>query len=78
MQRMKCIVVGDGGVGKTSLLITYTTDRFPSDYVPTVFDNYEATVMMDGEPIGLGLWDTLSMQYYNYTDLIIIIIIINK
>lgn len=41
--KIKCVLVGDGKVGKTSLVVSYSTNGFPTDYVPTAFDNYNGS-----------------------------------
>lgn len=58
LDSVKCVLVGDAAVGKTALLLRFTSETFPDSYKPTVYENTGVEVFLDGIQISLGLWDT--------------------
>ncbi|XP_071402992.1 rho-related GTP-binding protein RhoG-like [Centroberyx affinis] len=65
MQSIKCVVVGDSGVGKTYLLHTYTQKAFPKEYIPAFYNTYSAKVSVDNRTVDLNLWDTAGKEEYD-------------
>jgi len=79
-QQLKLLLIGDGGVGKTSLLVSYTSGTFPL-YVPILCGNQSCLVQVDDFVIDLDLWDIASEEdhhhmrplYYPHTDVFLIL-----
>ncbi|KAF6769757.1 hypothetical protein AHF37_11553 [Paragonimus kellicotti] len=63
---LKIVVIGDGMVGKTCLLMTYVRKAFPEQYIPTVFENYSGSVRVGGEEVAFELWDTAGQEEYSH------------
>ncbi|ESO00703.1 hypothetical protein HELRODRAFT_157354 [Helobdella robusta] len=58
-------MVGNGGVGKTSLVVSYISNGFPSEYIPTAFDKYSVLITINGEPYDLHICDTAGQSDFD-------------
>ena len=62
---LKILVLGDSAVGKTSLLLKYTDDYFPTVYVSTIGVEYKTKIInIKGINIGLQIWDTAGQERF--------------
>jgi|LauGreDrversion4_2_1035121.scaffolds.fasta_scaffold876159_1 small GTP-binding protein len=57
LETFNIVLVGDTGVGKTNLLLSYATDQFNMEHVSTVFDHYSLETEVRGQRIKLEVWD---------------------
>ena len=65
--RFKIVLVGDGAVGKTSLIKKFTKGTFEKDYIKTIgaqFSKY--TKKFDGDLIRLVFWDIAGQEDFDF------------
>lgn len=58
------VVLGDGGVGKTSIILRYTRNQFSETYEPTLEDNTKATIVYNDKKINIDIADTAGQDDY--------------
>uniref|UniRef100_A0A0B6Z3J5 small monomeric GTPase n=1 Tax=Arion vulgaris TaxID=1028688 RepID=A0A0B6Z3J5_9EUPU len=57
-RKYKIVILGDGGVGKSALVIQFVCHRFLEYHDPTIEDSYEQQCRIDDEPAHLDILDT--------------------
>nr|XP_019593420.1 PREDICTED: rho-related GTP-binding protein RhoD isoform X2 [Rhinolophus sinicus] len=65
VRSVKMVLVGDGGCGKTSLLMVFAEGAFPESYTPTVFERLTVNLQIKGKPVHLQIWDTAGQVDYD-------------
>jgi len=62
----KLVTLGEGRVGKSSLIIRYTQDTFDEAHPPTMVASFvEKRVNIDGHSVLLNLWDTAGQERFH-------------
>jgi len=61
----RIVVLGGGGVGKSTLTIRFLTDNFIDEYDPTIRDSYRKQIRLeDDKPVLLDILDTAGQEEF--------------
>jgi Ras-related protein Rab-35 len=78
----KLLIIGDSGVGKSSLLLRFSDNTFSQNYITTIGVDFKIrTLDMDGMRIKIQIWDpsgqerfrTITSTYYRGTHGVIVV-----
>lgn len=62
---IKLLLIGDSGVGKSSLLLRFSDDSFSTSFITTIGIDFKIkTIELDGKRIKLQIWDTAGQERF--------------
>ncbi len=64
---LKVVIVGDGGIGKTAMVLRYTKDTFSEDYKVTIGVQFATQIeQINDETVKLQIWDTAGEERFSF------------
>ena len=62
---LKILIIGESGVGKSSLLLRFTDDAFDPEMAATIGVDFKVKVMnQQGNRVKLAIWDTAGQERF--------------
>ncbi|XP_062898474.1 ras-related protein Rab-18a [Mobula hypostoma] len=62
---LKILIIGESGVGKSSLLLRFTDDTFDPELAATIGVDFKVkTIAVDGNKAKLAIWDTAGQERF--------------
>ncbi|XP_062384237.1 ras-related protein Rab-18-B [Sardina pilchardus] len=62
---LKILIIGESGVGKSSLLLRFTDDTFDPELAATIGVDFKVkTIAIDGNRAKLAIWDTAGQERF--------------
>ncbi|KAG7455218.1 hypothetical protein MATL_G00254260 [Megalops atlanticus] len=62
---LKILIIGESGVGKSSLLLRFTDDTFDPELAATIGVDFKVkTIAVDGNRAKLAIWDTAGQERF--------------
>ena len=82
--RIKTVLLGESGVGKSCIILRYINDIFSFNHVSTILSTYSSkTIKINNTEITFDIWDTAGQEKFrsiakiNYKDAAVVILVLD-